>query len=152
MFTIKNGGSVTIPGQQIHWFNLETQSVERIDLASRTLEVEGSSAASSSSSADSEPRGVRRVLPYSLCVILVGASGYWLVRRLGRTAAYYQLRQHLERWRENRRLRADFMRAAAQQDSRRCLTLLYARMAEHGQWQLSLVCGGDSQLMAATAP
>jgi len=43
------------------------------------------------------------------------------------------------------------MRAAAQQDSRRCLALLYKRMSEHPEWQLSTACATDPQLRAVSA-
>ena len=43
------------------------------------------------------------------------------------------------------------MHAAAQQDSRGCVDLLYQRMAEHAEWQLSTACVDDPQLSAASA-
>ena len=43
------------------------------------------------------------------------------------------------------------MRAAAQQDSRRCLALLYERMSEHSEWQLSTACETDPRLRAVSA-
>ena len=43
------------------------------------------------------------------------------------------------------------MHAAAQQDSRGCLGLLYQRMAEHSEWQLSAACADDPKLSAIAA-
>ena len=42
------------------------------------------------------------------------------------------------------------MHAATQQDSRACLDLLYQRMAEHAEWQLSAACANNPQLSTAS--
>ncbi|NWK57245.1 hypothetical protein HW115_16605 [Verrucomicrobiaceae bacterium N1E253] len=41
------------------------------------------------------------------------------------------------------------MHAAKQQDSQRCLELLYQQMSEHAEWQLSTACANDPQKKAA---
>ncbi len=149
VFTLETGGTHTIPGDRIVWFNLETGAVEQIDLPGRTLDVAG--AATPRTTATSEPGG-EKGNPWSWgLAVLSAALGLSLVRRLLRTTAVHSLRNHLAVWRGHRRTRADFLRAAGQQDSRRCLALLYQRMAEHDEWQLSTACAADPQLRAICA-
>ena len=149
VFTIEAGGSHTIPGHRIHWFNINTQSVETIDLPERTLDLPGTSTANTA--AASEPRSeTRNPLIWGLTVLGI-ALGYWLIRWIRRTTAYKLVRDRLETWRSHRSAKKAFMRAAAQQDSHRCLALLYERLSEYPEWQLSAACATDPQLRAISA-
>jgi hypothetical protein len=149
VFTIKAGGARTIPGHRIHWFNLNTKAIEQIDLPGRTLDVSGT--ATPDAAAAPEPRDeTGNSLVWALAVLSVILS-YCLLRWIGRTTWFHTMRDHLDVWRCDRRTQTEFMRAAAQQDSRRCLALLYKRMSEHAEWQLSTVCATDPQLSAISA-
>ena len=152
VFTIKAGGSHAIPGDRFDWFNLNTNAVETIDLPGRTLDLPGT--AKSGSPKSSEPEGEPgNPLVWGLTVL--GVSLSWLLvrwsRRIRRTTGYRMVFDHLEIMRNHRRAKKDFMRAAAQQDSRRCLALLYKRMSAHPDWQLSAACENDPQLRAISA-
>jgi hypothetical protein len=152
VFTVEAGGTHTIPGHSIHWFNLDTKAVERIDFPGRTLEVMG--AAAPDTAADPEPTGMTGKtgnLVYWGLAVLGAALSYVLLRWLRRTTWYHSVRDRLEVWRRRRRTKKAFMRAAAQQDSRRCLALLYERMSEHAEWQLGTACATDPQLSAVSA-
>lgn len=149
VFTVQGGGTHTIPGHRIHWFNLNSRTVEHIDFPERTLEVPGPPAAANSISP--EPRTITAILLVGGLVALGAALGVFLFRRLRRRTWPRDLRDRLETWRDRGRLKAAFMRAAEQQDSRRCLTLLYQRMSEHGEWQLSTACASDQRLSAVSA-
>jgi hypothetical protein len=149
VFTVEAGGTHTIPGHRIHWFNLNTKTVEQIDFPGRTLEVAGS--ATPDAAAAPELRGKTENLLYWGLAVLGAALSYLLLRWLRRRTWYHYLRDHLEVWRGHRRTQTAFMRAAAQQDSRRCLALLYKRMSEHAEWQLSTACATDPKLSAVSA-
>ncbi|MEP4076322.1 hypothetical protein [Haloferula sp.] len=149
VFTFKGGGTHTIPDQSIHWFNLKTKAVETIDLPGRALEVSGPPVAAAAAEPESEPRGDTKGLWYGVLAVVGLALGYFLFRRIGRPSWIGRVRARLESSRRHRDARADFMRAAEQQDSRRCLELLYRRMSEHSEWQLSAACANDPQLSAA---
>ncbi|MEP4484789.1 MAG: hypothetical protein ABJ013_04090 [Halioglobus sp.] len=149
IFTIKAGGTHTIPGHQIHWFNMNTRRVEQIDFASRTFEVEGGT--TPDAAAAPEPSGKMENLLYWVMAVLGAALGYLLLRWLRRTSWYHYGRDYLEVWRSYHRIKTDFMRAAAQQDSRLCLALLYRRLSVHAEWQLSTVCASDPKLSAIAA-
>jgi hypothetical protein len=149
VFTVKAGGTHTIPGHRIHWFNMKTKTVEQIDLPGRSLDVSGT--ATPDAATVSEPRDdTGNSLVWALAVLSVMLS-YFLLRWLRRCTWFHTMRDHLEVWRCDRRTKTDFMHAAAQQDSRRCLALLYTRMSEHAEWQLSTVCATDPQLSAVSA-
>lgn len=149
VFTLKAGGTHTIPDYRIHWFNLKTQAVEQIDFPGRTFVVPGAQAPDDA--AAPEPEGETRNLVYWGLAVLGAALTYLLLRWLLGTTGYRSLRNHLDVWRGHRRDKAAFMSAAAQQDSRRCLALLYKRMSEHAEWQLSTACAADQQLSATSA-
>lgn len=153
VFTIKAGGTHTIPGLRLHWFNLKTQAVETIDLPGRTLDLPGT--AKPNAAAASEPRdNTGNPLVWGLAVVLGVAFSSLLIRwfrRIRQATWYRTLCDHLATWRSHRRARKAFMRAAAQQDSRRCLMLLYRRMSDHPQWQLSTACAADPQLRTISA-
>jgi hypothetical protein len=148
VFTVEAGGTHTIPAHRIHWFNLETRTVEQIEFPGRTLEVPG--AATSGSAADPGPRDKTGTLWYWGLAALAAVLSYLLFRWLRRSTWHHVVRDHLAAWRGNRRTKAAFMRAAAQQDSRRCLALLYKRMSEHAEWQLSNAFANDPQLRAVS--
>lgn len=149
VFSIEEGGSHTILGHRIHWFNLNTQTVETVDLPSRTLYLPGT--AKSKPAIASEPI-VETANRWAWGLAVLGvALGYLLIRWIRRTTGYRIVSDHLEAWRSHRRAKKAFMRAAAQQDSRRCLTLLYQRMSEYPEWQLSAACAADSQLRVISA-
>jgi hypothetical protein len=149
VFTVKAGGTHTIPGHRIHWFNLQIQAVEQIDFPDRTLEVPGPETPDAAAAPERRDE-VGNPLYWGLAV-LVAALSYLLLRWLHRTTWYHYVRDHLEIWRGHRRTKTAFMRAAAQQDSRSCLALLYKRMSEHAEWQLSTACAADQQLSAVSA-
>jgi hypothetical protein len=149
VFTVKAGGTYSIPGHQINWFNLNTRTVEQIDFPGRTLDVSGP--ATSDAAAAPEPSYDMENLLYLGLAVLGVALSYLLLRWLHRTTWYHSIRDHLSIWRGRRRTKTAFMRAAAQQDSRCCLALLYKRMAEHGEWQLSTACAADPQLSGVSA-
>jgi len=149
VFTIKAGGTHAIPGHHIHWFNLKTQAVETIDLPERTFDLPGS--ATPNAVKASEPKeGIGSLWLWGLAVLGVALS-YLLVRWIRRTTCYRTVRNHLKTWQGQRHARKAFMRAAAEQDSRRCLALLYERMSDHSEWQLSTACANDPQLLAVSA-
>lgn len=149
VFTFKGGGTHTIPDQRVHWFNLETKAVETIDFPGRVFEVSG--APVSETAPDPEPKRDATGLWYGAMAVLVVALGYLLFRWIGRPAWFRHVRNRVEASRHHRSARADFMRAAEQQDSHRCLELLYQQMSEHAEWQLSTACANDPQLTAASA-
>lgn len=148
VFTFKGGGAHTIPKQSINWFNLKTKAVEKIDFPERVLEVSGAPA--TEAAPDPEPRGDAKGLWYGLLAALVVALGYLLIRWIGRPTWFRHVRDRFEALRRHRGARADFMRAAEQQDSRRCLALLYQQMSEHAEWQLSTASANDPQLSAVS--
>jgi len=149
VFTVEAGGSHTIPGHRVHWFNLNTQTVETIDLPGRTLDLPGAATESAVKASERKER-TGSLLPWGLAVLGV-ALGYFLVWWIRQTAAWRTMRDHLKFWQGQRHTRKAFMRAAAEQDSRRCLALLYERMSEHPDWQLSTACATDPQLSAVSA-
>jgi hypothetical protein len=153
VFTVKAGGTHTIPGLRLHWFNIQTQAVEMIDLPGRTLDLPD--APKPNSAATSEPKDdTVNLLGWGAMVVLGVAVSYLLVRwirRIRRMTWYRTVCDHLETWRGHRRTRKAFMRAAAQQDSRRCLALLYKRMSEHAEWQLSTACAADPRMSGVSA-
>ena len=150
VFTFKAGGTQTIPGLRLHWFNLMTQAVKTIDLPGRTFDLPGT--AKPNSAKVSEPKDdTGNPLAWGLAVVLGFAFSYLLVRWIGRirrTTWYRTVCDNLDTWLGHRRIRKDFMRAAEQQDSRRCLALLYKRMSDYREWQLSTACATDPQLHA----
>ena len=148
VFTFKGGGSFPIPDDRLHWFNVKTGAVEQIDLPGRSLEVSGPAAAVARTESKAEEDPVS-LWPWLLAGLGVGL-GYLLFRWLRRARWPRRLRDRLALWRSHRRMRAAFMHAAAQQDSRGCVDLLYQRMAEHAEWQLGSACGNDPQLSAAS--
>jgi hypothetical protein len=149
VFTVEAGGTHTIPGHRIHWFNLSTHTIETIDLPDRTLDLPGAS--TSNAAAASEPRTeAQNPLIWGLAVLGIALS-YLSLRWVRRTTGYNIVRDHLETWRSHRCAKKAFMRAAAQQDSRLCLALLYKRISEYPEWQLSTVCATDPQLRAVSA-
>ncbi len=149
VFTFKGGGTHTIPDQRVHWFNLKTKAVEKIDFPGRVLEVSGVPVSEATS--DPEPRGDATGLWYGGLAVLAVALGYLLFRWIGWPTWYRHLRDQLKALRRHRRARAGYMHAAEQQDSRRCLGLLYQQMSRHAGWQLSTACANDPQLTAASA-
>ena len=149
VFTIKAGGTHTIPGDRIHWFNLKTNTVEQINLPGRTFDVSGTK--TTDTAAAPEPRNEAGNLSYWGLAVLGAALSYLLLRWLLRTTWYHYVRDRLEIWQGHRRDRTAFMRAAEQHDSRRCLALLYKRMSEHAEWQLSIACAADQQLSGISA-
>lgn len=148
VFTFKGGGSHTIPDQKIHWFNLKTKAVEKIDFPGRVLEVAGAPVSEAVADSQPEPKGESGGVVYAGLAALVAALGYVLYRWIGRPNWIGHLREWFEDIRQHRRARADFMRAAEQQDSCRSLELLYQRMSEHSEWQLSAAYVNDPQLSA----
>jgi hypothetical protein len=149
VFTVEAGGTHTIPGRRIHWFNLNTQTVESIDLPGRTLDLPGT--ATPNAAAPSEPKErTGSLMVWGLAVLGIALS-YLTVRWIRRTTVYHTMRDHLATWRGRRRTKKAFMRAAAQQDSRLCVELLYKRMSDHPDWQLSTACAADPQLQAVSA-
>jgi len=151
VFTVKAGGTHSIPGHRIHWFNLNTRAVEQIDFPGRTLDVSGPATSDAAAAAAPETSYDMGNLLYLGLAVLGVALSYLLLRWLHRTTWYHSVRDHLSIWRGHRRAKTAFMRAAAQQDSRRCLALLYKRMSEHGEWQLSTACAADPQLSGVSA-
>ena len=149
VFTFKGGGTHSIPGHRIHWFNLSTNAVEQIDLPGRVLEVSGVPASSEAAAPEPGPN-TENLLYWGLSVLGVALS-YLLIRWIGRSSWFRHARDRLEASRRHRRGRTEFMRAAAKQDSRCCLELLYQRMSEHSEWQLSSACANDLQLSAVSA-
>lgn len=152
VFTIKTGGTHMIPGLRLHWFNIKTQAVEIIDLPGRTLDLPGTVKPNSAKVSDPKD-DTGNPLIWALLVLGVVLS-YLLVRwirRFRRTTWYRTVCEHLDTWQAHRRTRKDFMRAAAQQDSRRCLALLYKRMSDYPEWQLSTACATDPQLRDVSA-
>ena len=149
VFTFKGGGTHTIPDQRVHWFNLETDAVETIDFPGRVFEVSG--APVSAAGPEPEPSGDAVGLWYGGLAVLVVALGYGLLRWIGRPTWFRHVRDRFEAWRRQRRAHADFMHAAEQQDSHRCLELLYQQMSRHSEWQLSTACANDPQLTVASA-
>lgn len=147
VFTIKQGGRYNIPAQRIHWFNLQSGTIEQIDLAGRTLEVPGAVQGQAAVEAASSTED-RKGWLYPALLVLSAVGGYLLVRSLRRTAGYHRISDQLQLWRDHRRDRRAFMQAAAQGDSRGCLKLIYKRMAHVPEWQLSTACVNDPQLYA----
>jgi len=147
IFTFKGGGTHTIPEQNIHWFNLKTKAVEKIDFPGRVLEVSGAPV-SSEAAANPKQRGNKKGLWYGGLTALVAALGYLLFRWISRQSWLHLVRNRFDTLRYNRRTRKDFMQAAEQQNSSRCLELLYQRMSAHAEWQLSSACANDQQLSA----
>lgn len=147
VFTFQGGGSFPLPDDRIHWFNVKTGAVEMIDLPGRSLEVSGPAAtvAKTESQAEEDPVKLWPWLLAGLGVVL----GVLLFRWLRRARWLRRLQDRLTLWRSHQRMKAAFMHAAAQQDSRGCVDLLYQRMAEHAEWQLGAACGNDPQLSAA---
>ncbi len=150
VFTFKAGRSHTVPDHRIHWFNVETGKVEQIDLAGRTFKVPDAPALDATPAA-TLPQEKTNNLWYWALAILGLAFGYWLIRWTRRASWLRILRDRIESTRRKRRARADFMNAAGQQDSRRCLELLYQRVSEHAEWQLSSACSHDAQLSTISA-
>lgn len=150
VFTFKVGGSHTIPQESIYWFNLKNKRLEQIDFSGRTLDVSGGGKADVTAAAKVPEDGMAKLLYWGLA-ILGAALIYVLLRWFQRTTWYHYVREHLEIWREHRRAKTAFMRAAEQQNSRRCLALLYKRMSEHAEWQLSTACATDQQLSGVAA-
>jgi len=149
VFTFKGGGSFPIPDDRMHWFSVKTGAVETIDLPGRSLEVSGPAAAVAKTEPKAEGEPVK-LWPWLLAALGVGL-GWLLFRWLRRASWLHRLRDRFTLWKSHRRTRAAFMHAAAQQDSRGCLDLLYQRMAEHSEWQLSAACEGDPKLSAIAA-
>lgn len=148
VFTFKGGGTFQIPEQSISWFNLETSAVEQIELPGRSLEVSGPPV--SKPAVKPEPRGNSKGLWLVILAVLCVVLGYFLVRWIGRSNWFRQLGDLRAARQSHRRLKAAFMDAAARQDSKACLELLYQRMSENAEWQLSTAFANDPQLRAAS--
>ena len=148
VFTFKGGGSHTIPDQKIHWFNLKTKAVEKIDFPGRVLEVSGAPVSKAAAESSPEPKAEARGVAYAGLAILAAALWYAFYRWIGRPNWLGNVLEWSEEMRQHRRARSDFMRAAEQQESHRCLELLYKSMTEHSEWQLSAACANDPQLSA----
>ena len=148
VFTFKGGGSFPIPDDRMHWFSVKTGAVETIDLPGRLLEVSGTLAPVAAVELETEG-DPKNLLPWLLAGVGI-ALGYLLFRWMGRPSWFRHVRDRFQASRRHRGARTAFMRAAAQQDSRRCLALLYKRMSEHAEWQLSTACANDPQLSAAS--
>ncbi|WP_083912918.1 BatD family protein [Rubritalea marina] len=148
VFTFKGGGSFTIPEEQIHWFNLQSQSVERIDFAERILQVSGPPV-SADRSADAAPRNAATWWYAGLAALLM-VSAYLLARRTHGSLRIAQVRESLQAARRKRQDRAAFMQAAEAQNSHRCLELLYQQMAELSSWELRAACQHDPRMLAAS--
>lgn len=153
VFTVKAGGTHTIPGRRLHWFNVQTQTVEMIDLPGRTLDLP--EVPKSNPAITSEPKDETvNLLGWGVMVVLGVAFSYLLFRWslwTRRTAWYCAVSSHFAKHREHRHARKAFMRAATQQDCRRCLALLYKRMSEYPEWQLSTACATDPQMRNVSA-
>lgn len=149
VFTFKGGGTQKIPDQRVHWFNLKTNAVETIDFPGRVFEVSGAPVSQAAPAA--EPKRDATGLWYAGLAAMVAALGFLLFQWIGRPTWFRLVRDRFEALRRHRRAHADFMQAAEQQDSRRCLELLYQQVAEHDEWQLSTACANDPQLTAASA-
>jgi hypothetical protein len=149
VYTFKAGGAFTIPNYRIHWFNLDTGSVEQIDLPGRTLSVAGDPLPTESVTPEA-PGVTGRFL--NLGLVLLGiVAVIVLLRWMLRTTLYASVRAHLQAWRTNRLAKKSFMQAAAQQDSHRCLALLYEQLSARAQWQLSAACAGEQKLSVVSA-
>ena len=146
VFTVKSGGTFTIPAHRIDWFNLKTQTVEQIDFPAHSFEVDGLLAATSAADSESESD---TAFPWKWALVVLGAALiYFLIRYLGRSTGYHFATHQIEAWRNQRRDKTAYMQAVAQQDSRQCLALLYKRMAGHSEYQLGAACAHDLQLSA----
>jgi len=148
VFTFNGGGTHTIPKERIHWFNLKTGAVEQVDLPGRILEVSGTPVTEAVEEPEAED-GPITLWPWLLAGLGI-ALGYLLFRWIGRPTWFRHVRDRLQALRRRRRARTAFMQAVAQQDSRRCLALLYKRMSEHAEWQLSTACANDPELSAVS--
>lgn len=146
IFTLESGGYHTVPAHSIHWFNVNTKTIEKIDFKSMTFDVEHSSLPKIDDSIVPEIK--IKPLLYGLLAIICTVLSYLLARLIGRTSRYQHVHHHLIILRIHRRAQKDFMSAANQQDSRRCLELLYKRMSDHTEWQLSTVCATNTELSA----
>ncbi|NWK57041.1 BatD family protein [Verrucomicrobiaceae bacterium N1E253] len=153
VFTFKGGGAFTIPEEQIHWLNLKTKTVDKIDLPGRDFEVSGPPVSSSATQTTSESKGDSKGTFYTMLSVAAAVViwlGYLLFRRMRWSIRFSPMRDRLESLRRQRRARAAFMHAAEQQDSQRCLELLYQQMSEHAEWQLSTAFANDPQKQATS--
>lgn len=150
VYTFKGGGAFTIPEEHTHWLNLKTKAVEKIDFPGRSFEVSGPAASNAKLSDSSESKeGGKGVLYAGLAGGLFGL-GYLLYRWMKKSTKLDQLRAWVGSLQRHHRSRRAFMQAAEQQDSKRCLELLYQHMSEHDEWQLSTACENDPQKRAAS--
>ena len=144
VFTVKAGGTYTIPAHHIDWFNLKTKAVERINFSPRTIEVSGPPVAKTTPKSDSNDKNI---LPWILAILGVVFS-YLLLRWLSQTTAYHKLLTFIDHRKQKRRAKTAFMQAAMKRDSRQCIELLYQHMSEQAEWQISTAFSTDPQLNA----
>ena len=148
VFTFKGGGSFAIPDDRIHWFKVGAGVVEPIDLPGRSLEVSGPAAPAAKNEPKAEGDPVK-LWPWLLAGVGIGLA-YLLFRWIRRATWPRRLRERLALLGSHRRMKAAFKDAATRQDSRGCLDILYQRMSEHAEWQLSAACGHDPRLRATS--
>lgn len=149
VFTFKGGGTFTIQEERIHWFNLQTQALDSIDFAERILKVSGPEISTDRSAIESPAAGSAVVWWYIGLTAFLVILAYLVIRRVNHSAGLASIRGTFQAACRKRQDRAKFMRAAKEQDSHRCLELLYQQMADLPEWQLSAACKGDPRMLDA---
>jgi hypothetical protein len=140
VFTVKSGGSLTIPDENFYWFDLNTQVVKIIEMPGRILKVSGTQ-----SFKDWFPQDLDS-LNWLFAIVGVILSVF-LLRQVLLSTGYNSLNLYAQKWREQRRNGEEFKQAVLKQDSHKCISLLYKRMSVHSEWQLNHAFAKDSEFL-----
>ena len=150
VITFNTAGSFTIPDDQLFWLDLDTNSVETIELPGREFEVSGLSLGSQISLKPSFKEN-KWLFLYTGIGILALALSFFVIRKLIQLPSFISIRNRLDLAKQKRQLKAGYMRAASEQNTQQCLNLLYERMSDYSQWQLEMACAHDQELSRVSA-
>ena len=129
VITFEQPGAYELPGLVYHWRNSSSGDVQRISIPPHSFTVVGAAPVDAPSPADSRHWPAPRTLVAAGAALLLGIALYGL-RNSG---PIRWLREGLGKQRQRRQMRLNYRSAARQQDSARCLDLLYRRLAEQSR-------------------
>ena len=154
--TLQKEGDFSVPLHEYVWFNIDTQTVERIALPAYEFSVgEGADALLPSDELLSFVQ-IREFSAVNLLKIL-GALVLALavivlsLRWLRRSVWFQYMQQHRRRRQQAKRRRTLYSQAAHRRNAPACLNALYQQLATQEQWQVLAAYADDSRLHGIAA-